>query len=112
MEVELDTFTDGRPMKLKTTTEDAQKIKVLKAKKQYKEMLDLANSMPNTKEKYLIQSNALLHLKRWKELSESCDRGLDLADEKDSSDFLNLKGKAVGKMGNFEEKATYTKKAI
>jgi tetratricopeptide (TPR) repeat protein len=112
MEVELDTFTDGRPMVLKTSSETAQKIKVLKSKKQYKEMLELANSMPSTKEKYLIQSNAFLHLKRWKELSEACDRGLDLADENDSSDFLNLKGKAVGKLGDFEEKVKYTIKAI
>jgi len=66
MEVELDTFTDGRPMVLKTNQETALKIKALKSKKQYKEMLDLANSMPNTREKYLIQSNALLSLKRWK----------------------------------------------
>jgi hypothetical protein len=43
-----------------------------------------------------------LHLKKWKELSEACDKGLDLSDDKDSSDFLNLKGKAVGKLGNFE----------
>jgi hypothetical protein len=52
MEVELDTFTDGRPMVLKTNQETALKIKALKSKKQYKEMLDLANSMPNTREKF------------------------------------------------------------
>jgi hypothetical protein len=44
-------------------------------------MLALANSMPNTKEKYMLQSNAYLHLKKWTELADSCDRGLDLADE-------------------------------
>lgn len=58
--------------------------------------------MPNTKEKYLIQANAFLHLKKWMELADTCDRGLDLADDEDSSDFLNLKGKAMGKLGNFE----------
>jgi tetratricopeptide (TPR) repeat protein len=68
--------------------------------------------MPNTKDKYLIQANALLHLKRWRELAEVCDKGLDLADDGDSSDFLNLKGKAVGKQGNFEEKIQLTKRAI
>lgn len=88
-------------MVLKTSQEHGQKIKVLKAKKQYRELLDLANSMPNNKEKYMIQANALLHLKRWRELAESCDKGLDLAEEEDSSDFLNLKGKAMGKQGNF-----------
>ncbi len=68
--------------------------------------------MPNTKEKYLIKANACLHLKKWKELSDACDKGLDLTDDKDRSDFLNLKGKAVGKLGNFEEKLKYTQQAI
>jgi len=89
-----------------------QKIKVLKAKRNYKEMLQIASTMPNNRDKYMLQSNAYLHLKMWKELSETCDRGLDLADEEDSSDFLNLKGKAVGKMGNFEEKVKLTQSAI
>lgn len=112
MEVELDDFEDGRPMILKTNSETAQKIKALKAKKQYKELLAFAESMPNTKEKYMIQANALLHLKRWRELAETCDKGLDLSEEADSSDFLNLKGKAVGKQGNFQEKIALTAKAI
>lgn len=51
-------------------------------------------------------------MKKWKELSDTCDKGLDLAEDKESSDFLNLKGKAVGKLGNFEEKVKYTSKAI
>lgn len=69
MEVELDDFEDGRPMILKTNQETATKIKTLRNKKQYKELLSLADSMPNTKEKYMIQANALLHLKRWRELA-------------------------------------------
>jgi hypothetical protein len=69
MEVELDNFEDGRPMIFKTNQETAQKIKALKGKKQYKELLEFAGTMPNTKEKYLLQANACLHLKRWKELS-------------------------------------------
>lgn len=44
----------------------------------YKEILALADSMPNTKEKYLIKANAELHLKLWKDLALTCDRGLDL----------------------------------
>lgn len=112
MEVQLDDFEDGRPMILKTNQETAQKIKAFKAKKQYKDLLSLADSMPNTKEKYLLQANALLHLKRWKELAQTCDKGLDLSGDDDSSDFLNLKGKAMGKMGNFEQKIQLTAKAI
>lgn len=49
MEVELDDFEDGRPMTLHTNQETAQKIKALKAKKQYKELLDLAMAMPSTR---------------------------------------------------------------
>jgi len=39
MEVELDNFEDGRPMVMKANSETVNKIKVLKAKKQYKELL-------------------------------------------------------------------------
>jgi len=112
MEVELDNFEDGRPMMLKTNAETAQKVKQFKTKKQYKEMLDLALAMPSTKDKYLLLSNAYLHLKKWKELAEACDKGLDLCDENEASDFLNLKGKSLGKLGNFEEKIRLTSKAI
>jgi len=38
--------------------------------------------MPSTKERYLIQANAYLHLKKWKELAESCDKGLELAGDR------------------------------
>jgi hypothetical protein len=99
-------------MHLKTNEETGNQIKKLKAAKQYKELLELAKTMPNTKDKYLVQAHACLHLKRWKELSDACDRGLDLADESDSSDFLNLKGRAVGKLGSFEEKVKLTARAI
>jgi len=112
MDVELEDFDEGRPMHLKTNEETGNQIKTLKASKQYKELLDLAKKMPNTKDKYLLQAHACLHLKKWKELAEACDRGLDLAEERDSSDFLNLKGRAVGKLGNFEEKIKLTTRAI
>ena len=94
---------------LKTNQEMGTQIKALKAKRQYKEILDLAETMHNTKEKYLLKANALLHLKMWKELATACERGLDLGED---SDFYNLKGKAVGKLGDFSEKAELTKKAI
>ncbi len=69
--------------------------------------------MPSTKDRYLVQANALLHLKRWKDLAEACDKGLDLVtNESEASDFFNLKGKAVGKLGNYEEKIKLTQKAI
>jgi tetratricopeptide (TPR) repeat protein len=56
-----------------------------------------------------MQANALMHLKKWKELDECCDRGLDL---EEISDFYNMKGKALGKMEQFHEKIELTKKAI
>ena len=82
MEVELDDFEDGRPVMLQTSQENAQKIKSMKGKKQYKDLLELALGMPSTKERYLIQANAYLHLKKWKELADTCDKGLDLAGER------------------------------
>jgi hypothetical protein len=83
---------------VKTTAEIAGQLKIFKAKKQYKDILEIANSMPNNKEKYLLKCNALLHLKKWQELSDTCDKAISLDD---ISDFYNLKGKAVGKLGNF-----------
>lgn len=49
MEVELDDFEEGRPMMVKMNQEMAQKVKQLKGKKQYKELLELALGMPSTK---------------------------------------------------------------
>ena len=82
MEVELDDFEDGRPMVLQTNQETANKIKTMKGKKQYKELLEMALAMPSTKERYLIQANAYLHLKKWKELSETCDKRLDMCGDR------------------------------
>lgn len=81
----------------------------MKANKNYNDIYELTQTMPNTKEKYLMQANALMHLKKWKELSECCDRGLELDEV---SDFYNLKGKALGKMEQYHEKIELTKKAI
>ena len=52
-------------------------------------------------------------MKRWKELSVTCDKGLDLAeDDASSCDFYNLKGKAQGKLMDFQQKVVLTSKAI
>jgi len=57
--------------------------------------------MPSNREKYLLKANCCLHLRKWKELADACDSGLDIANEGESADFLNLKGRAVGKLGDF-----------
>jgi hypothetical protein len=69
MEVELDDFEDGRPVILKNTGETGVKIKLLKAKANYAQLLELAESMPGTREKYLLKANCYLHLRKWKELA-------------------------------------------
>jgi len=35
-----------------------------------------------------------------------------LAEDRDCSDFLNMKGRAVGKLGNYEEKVRLATRAI
>ncbi len=40
----------------------------MKAKKQYAELLEYANSLPPNRDKYLLKANALMHLRKWKEL--------------------------------------------
>jgi hypothetical protein len=49
MEVELEDFENGRPMIIQASEEVIIKIKALKAKRQYKELLELANTLPNNK---------------------------------------------------------------
>lgn len=62
--------------------EDKQKkIKTMKAKKQYAELLEYANNLPPNRDKYLLKANALMHLKKWKELIECCAKGLEEDDE-------------------------------
>lgn len=66
MEIELEEMEHGKVLNLGNIAEDKQaKIKAMKTKKQYKELLDFANAMPANKDKYLLKSNALMHLKRW-----------------------------------------------
>lgn len=54
-----------------------EKIKQLKSKKQYNELLEYANSLPPNRDKYILKANALMYLKKWKELIECCDKGLE-----------------------------------
>lgn len=112
MEIEMDDFSGFNPREMRTNPETTSKISQLIAKKQYKEILELSETLPNTKDKYLLRANAYLYLKKWKELLETCDKGLDIAEEENSSDFYNLKGKAVGQMGDHEAKVNLTLKAI
>lgn len=56
--------------------------------------------MTESAEKYLLATNALLHLKQWHRLIQACDMGLKLADE---SEFHHLKGKALIKLNNFPQ---------
>lgn len=87
----------------------ALKINQLKQQKQFAEILQLAQDMEDTAEKYLIATNALLHLKDWKTLLAYCDRGLAIAQE---AEFYHLKGKAIGKLGDSAKKVDYIRKAI
>ncbi len=46
--------------------EKQSKIKIMKAKKQYNELLEYANNLPPNRDKYLLKANALMHLRKWK----------------------------------------------
>lgn len=110
MEIELEDMEHGKPINFTTMAAQKQaKIKAMKAKKQYAELLEYANSLPPNRDKYLLKANALMHLRKWKELIECCDRGLESDDD---SEFYNMKGRAQGKLGNMQEKADLTRKAI
>jgi len=54
IEVELENFQDGKPLLLKSNEAIVNKIKVYKARKEYKKLLELAATMPNSKERYLL----------------------------------------------------------
>ena len=102
MDIELTEMEHGKPLTLSSALDEKKsKIKVLKNKKQFNELLDLAAELPSTKDKYMLKANALMHLKQWKEAIQACDRGLDLEDD---SEFYNMKGRALGKLGNMKEK--------
>lgn len=65
----MDDFEDGRPMHLQASEETALRIRQLRGKKQYQELLELALTLPSTNNRFLLQANAYLNLKRWKELA-------------------------------------------
>lgn len=77
MEIELEDMEHGKPINLSNMAEEKQaKIRLFKAKKQYAELLEYANNLPPNRDKYLLKANALMHLRKWKELVECCDKGL------------------------------------
>lgn len=65
--------------------------------------------MKESTEKYLLATNALLHLRDWKRLVEYCDRGLKISEE---GEFYHLKGKALGKLGDHLKKVELIQRAI
>jgi tetratricopeptide (TPR) repeat protein len=65
--------------------------------------------MSDCTEKYLLATNALLHLCDWKKLMQFCDLGLKYSEE---SEFCYLKGKAVGKLGNNVLRIEWMRKAV
>lgn len=76
----------------------------------YKEVLIKCNSMSQSKQKYAIMAVAYLGLREWKNLVESCDKGLEF--DINESDFYGLKAKAMGKLGKNYERILLLKKAI
>ena len=82
MEIELEEMEHGKLVSYSSIADDKQsKIKLMKAKKQYAELLDYSNTLPPNKDHYLLKANALTHLKKWKEASECCDRGLEVEED-------------------------------
>lgn len=110
MDIELTEMEHGKPLTLSSLAGDKNaKIKELKVKKNYAELYELAVSLPPTKDKFLLKASALMHLKKWEEAIETCDRGLDLEED---SEFYNMKGRALGKLGNMKEKVALTRRAV
>lgn len=104
---ELEVWDNGKPFN--KNNEVLNKIKVLKEKKDYKGILELANTLQNNQETYLIKANANMGLQRWDDVIKCCDIGLDLGEQ---SEFWHLKGKAAGKLGKPDQKVEYIKNAI
>lgn len=69
MEIELEEMEHGKKLNLGNIAEDKKtKIRLMKANKQYKELLDYANSLPPNKDMYMLKANALMHLRKWSEI--------------------------------------------
>lgn len=70
MDIELEEMEHGKVVQYSSIAADKQsKIKVLKGKKQYEELLEYTDTLPSNKDRYLLRANALMHLKRWKDAS-------------------------------------------
>lgn len=68
MDIELTEMEHGKPLTLSSIKgEKNAKIKELKEKKNYPALLELAVSLPPTKDKFLLKANALMHLKKWQD---------------------------------------------
>jgi hypothetical protein len=77
------------------------KINRLRHEKKFEEIFVISDNMKDSAEKYLLATNALLHLRDWKRLVQYCDRGLEISEE---GEFYHLKGKALGKLGDNQKK--------
>lgn len=100
MDIELEEMEHGKVVKYSSIADDKQsKIKVLKAKKQYNELLEYTDSLPSNKDRYLLRAYALMHMKKWEEVCKCCDLGLEVEED---SEFYNMKGRAMGKMGKMQ----------
>lgn len=80
-EFELESWDNGKPMNKSASKDVVDKIKKLKEKKDYKGILELANTMQNDQETYLIKANAFMGLQRWEDVIRCCDIGLDLDEQ-------------------------------
>jgi Flp pilus assembly protein TadD len=84
-------------------------IRALEETQSYAEIVQVAEKMTESGEKYLLATNALLHLRQWHKLIQYCDAGLLLAEE---SEFHHLKGKALIKLGNFPNSIHSLRRAV
>jgi hypothetical protein len=80
-EFELESWDNGKPINKNTGKEVIDKIRRLREKKDYKGILDLANTLQNNQETYLIKANAYMGLQRWEDVIRCCDIGLDLDEQ-------------------------------
>ena len=78
-DIELEEWDPTKSIK-NANKEVMAKIQDLKNKKDHQGMLQLASTLPNDKDTYLMKANAYLALQRWEDVIRSCDIGLDLAE--------------------------------
>ena len=78
--------------------------------RKYHEIVMFGKKMEENVYKYIVVTNALLHLHDWKQLIQTCDKALDITTKEPQ--FYHLKGKALGKLGNHQRKVQLIQKAI